>query len=89
MEKMIKKTITGAPWGYGSKSTCIEIYFSYFLKSKYVPTQNQKWRMIIRDNLTRFSVDQEMSKLPKFDCTRIAMPSSLLLSPEGFGVEPY
>ena len=33
--------------------------------------------MIIRDNLTRFSVDLQMSKMPKFDWTRIAMLSSL------------
>ena len=45
--------------------------------------------MIIRDNLTGFSADLEMSKMPKFDWTRTAMSSSLLLSPEGFGVEPY
>ena len=31
----------------------------------------------------------EMSKMPKFDWTRTAMPSSLLLSPEGSVVEPY
>ena len=40
--------------------------------------------MIIRDNLTRFSV-----KNVKFDWTRTAMPSSLLISPEGFVLEPY
>ena len=27
--------------------------------------------------------------MPKFDWTRTAMPSSLLISPEGFVVEPY
>ena len=30
-----------------------------------------------------------MSKMPKFDWTRTAMSSSLLISPEGFVVEPY
>ena len=44
--------------------------------------------MIIRDNLTRFSADLEMLKMPNFDWTRTAMPSSLLLSPEGFIVIP-
>ena len=29
-----------------------------------------------------------MSKMPKFDWTRTAMTSSLLLSPEGFKVNP-
>ena len=30
-----------------------------------------------------------MSNMPKLDWTRSAMPSSLVLSPEGFVVEPY
>ena len=30
-----------------------------------------------------------MSKMPKFEWTRTAMPSSLLLSPEEFAVELY
>ena len=45
--------------------------------------------MIIQDNLTRLSADLKMSKMPKLDWTRTAVPSSLLLSPEGFRVEPY
>ena len=45
--------------------------------------------MIIRDNMTRFNAHMKMSKMPKFDWTSTTMPSSLLLSPEGFGVEPY
>ena len=44
--------------------------------------------MIIQDNLTRLSADLKMSKMPKLDWTRTAVPSSLLLSPEGFGVKP-
>ena len=49
-------------------------FFFYFLMSKHILTQNQKWRMIIRDNLTRLWVDQEMSKMPMFEWTRITMP---------------
>ena len=45
--------------------------------------------MIIQDNLTRLSADLKMSKMPKLDWTRTAVPSSLLISPEGFVVEPY
>jgi len=52
-------------------------------------TQNQKWRMSIPDNFTRFSADLEKSRMPKIVGIRTAMPSSLLLFSEGFGVECY
>ena len=81
--------IKGAPWEYILDWLHVHPKTILTLKANIQYTQNQKWRMIIWDNLTRFSADLEMSKMPKLEWTRTAMPWSLLLSPEGFSVEPY